>query len=502
MVWIKKYKQGNRVYQAEVKTIRKDGKTYHKYIRYLGPEPTDEEILALQSPEKKRSVRVDLTLLILHQIASDIHLEKILGSNSKQILAIVYARASEAGTISGMRNWLRKSNIGYILGIQKVTERSLYHALDNLEAKDRVLLQQQIYAATKSFYQLKPRGIIYDVTNTYFHGKKCKIAKLGKSKEGKNGKPLIQVGLGITQKEGIPVLHEVFKGNTHDSKIYEAMYNDFQDLGIKKGMFVFDRGFSSETVQNQLKHKDWMVLCGLKISKTLRELAKKETQTGGLLNAKNQILSGNTIFYVKLSSLKIGNSLGKIAICYNPKKAIKIRDSLKKEVKEASEGFRTLSKIKPKLQKYFHSSGRILEEKIEKDIEFSGYSFVFCTNRDLSAQEIVRYYFDKDLIEKAFGILKSVIRIRPIRHYLRRRVYAHAFICFLSLLLLSIIRYRLSKLKIPIESALLALEEGFLLLDFEDPQCSRLIFTQKIQKKIVFAVTPSLLKRMWSVDGG
>jgi transposase len=133
----------------------------------------------------------------------------------------------------------------------------------NSKAKDRVLLQQQIYAATKSFYQLKPRGIIYDVTNTYFHGKKCKIAKLGKSKEGKNGKPLIQVGLGITQKEGIPVLHEVFKGNTHDSKIYEAMYNDFQDLGIKKGMFVFDRGFSSETVQNQLKHKDWMVLCGL-----------------------------------------------------------------------------------------------------------------------------------------------------------------------------------------------------------------------------------------------
>ena len=42
------------------------------------------------------------------------------------------------------------------------------------------------------------------------YGKKCTIGKLGHSKEGKKDKPLIQVGLCVTQKEGVPVFHKTF----------------------------------------------------------------------------------------------------------------------------------------------------------------------------------------------------------------------------------------------------------------------------------------------------
>ncbi len=48
---------------------------------------------------------------------------------------------------------------------------------------------------------------VYDVTNTYFYGKKCPLAKCGKDKEGVKGRPLIQIGLGVTKQKGVPVVH-------------------------------------------------------------------------------------------------------------------------------------------------------------------------------------------------------------------------------------------------------------------------------------------------------
>ena len=69
-------------------------------------------------------------------------------------------------------------------------------------------------------YKITPNGILYDVTNTYFHGKKCMPGKLGKNKEEKNRKRLIQIGLGITEDQGISVFHKTFKGNISDSRIF------------------------------------------------------------------------------------------------------------------------------------------------------------------------------------------------------------------------------------------------------------------------------------------
>ena len=51
------------------------------------------------------------------------------------------------------------------------------------------------------------------------------------------------------------------------------------------------------------------------------------------------------------------------------------------------------------------------------------------------AKEIISAYYDKDGIEKAFCCIKQPIGLRPIRHWLGRRVKAHIFICYPSYLL-------------------------------------------------------------------
>ena len=79
-----------------------------------------------------------------------------------------------------------------------------------------------------------------------------------------------------------------------------------------------------------------------------------------------------------------------------------------------------------------HSS---INEVIEIESRYDGV-FVLTSNRlELDKKEIVTSYKNLKEVEELFDDLKNFIDIRPIRHWLERRVRAHVFICVLSLLL-------------------------------------------------------------------
>lgn len=63
--------------------------------------------------------------------------------------------------------------------------------------------------------------------------------------------------------------------------------------------------------------------------------------------------------------------------------------------------------------------------------------FLLVADPDLpqSAAELVRLYYDKDKVEKDFQSIKSLVRLRPVRHYTDPKVRAHVTLCMLALLL-------------------------------------------------------------------
>lgn len=81
-------------------------------------------------------------------------------------------------------------------------------------------------------YRLRPSGVIYDVTNTYLYGRHCPLAKLGHDKEQGKGRPLIQIGLAVTQEEGFPVFHKVFDGNVHDARTLQDLVTQFRSYEL------------------------------------------------------------------------------------------------------------------------------------------------------------------------------------------------------------------------------------------------------------------------------
>jgi transposase len=429
-------------------------------------------------------------------LANEIGLPSLLGKYSKEILSMVYAHCTDFKSVNNMPDWFQRTDLNFLLGLNNVTEDICLKAPDSLEAMDLTELQKQIFEKTIKKHKIYDKGILYDVTNTYLYGKKCPFGKLGHDKEGVKGRPLIQVGLGVTKEDGIPIFHKTFHGNIGDSKTLEDSITSFGDFKIKDGLIVFDRGISSKKNQVDIRKLKWKVICGLPLQQGLKKVLKPLINKPNFTKLNNRVKLSKTVFYVITKPYSIGEVKGKIIICFNEQKRKNAKEALYDEINEAENLLSEGKGIKESLNKYFDKNNKLMANKMEEALEFCGYSVIFTTSGH-SNDEIVKIYFDKDVVEKAFQSLKGVTKLRPIRHWLYNRVVAHIFICYLSYLLLSLLRLKLKKLNLsPVEalSQLDTMYKIYLKDEKKGFEISRIVTLSKMQEKILKLISSEILK--------
>ena len=497
MGFVRKIKKGDKVYLAEVENRWVDGKCVQKHIRYVGKEASGKTVLSASiSNVEIEQVKLFGPLLVLDHLAREVGLHERLGEYAKEILSLVYAHCIDYKSINQMERWFERSDLNILLGIEGVTEKRLLTALDSLESFDAETLQRDIFRAVKQQYNLRPSGVVYDVTNTYLYGSKCPQAKLGHDKEGVKGRPLIQIGLGVTKREGIPMFHKVFNGNVHDARTFHDLITALRSFKVKKGLVIYDRGITSKNNLLDLDKSGWDTLCGLPIKGGLKETLRPLIAEKKFIRLDNRVRLNKTVFYVTMRPHLVGDTKGYLVVCFNEQQQRHLRETRYDQLTEAQDLLKKRKDIKPKLKKFFDNDGRLIQRRVREAEEFDGYSCIFSTKR-LPAQELVRLYFDKDIVEKAFRILKSILRLRPIRHWLHNRVSAHVFICYLSYLLLSLLKYRLRNVGVSAEEALLELDTMYKVY-LRDPKkgfrLTRVVTLSKSQKTILRAIGPKLLK--------
>ncbi len=454
MSFIRKLKKNGKVYLAEVESTRIKGKVVQRYIRYVGREADGKTILsASMSDVQIDAVKLYGPLLVLHHLAQEIGLNNLLGEHAQEILAMVYAHCVDYKSINQMPSWFERTDLNVLLSIDGLTEERLLDALDSLEAQNPEILQKKIFQAVAQEYELKPNGVIYDVTNTYLYGKKCPFGKLGHDKRGIAGSPLIQIGLGVTQEEGIPLFHKVFDGNVADARTLQDLISSFHGYNIDQGLLVYDRGITSGRNLKDIKDLGWDTLCGVPLHEGLKRFWKPILVREELVDFKNRIRLGKTIFYVIARPYQIDSVKGSLVLCFNEQLRKDIRESRYDEIQKAQELLGENKKIKEGLEKYLDRKGKLIYATLQEAEKWDGYSCVFCTRR-LPSEKLIRLYFDKDLVEKAFRSIKGITNLQPIRSWLAQRVIAHVFLCYLAYLLLSLLKLRLKKIGISSEEAL------------------------------------------------
>ena len=114
-------------------------------------------------------------------------------------------------------------------------------------------------------------------------------------------------------------------------------------------------------------------------------------------------------------------------------------------------------------------------ERIAEEEKYDGYYSIDTSEKELSDQEIRDIYRGLWEIEESFKIIKSEFRARPIYLRTENHINAHFLICFVALLILRVLEYKLDK-KYPvnrireslIQYSCSHLDQNYYLFDYRD----------------------------------
>ncbi len=492
MSFIRKIKKGDSVYLAEVENRRIGGKVIQKHIRYVGKEVDDRPILT-GSVERASVDKVTIygPLLVLDQVAKQIELKEALGEYGDYLLSLAYAHCISPDSLRGMTEWYQETEISNLLDIPQITYKKLVEAIDSLDGRDGEEVQERIFSRLRDVLELSPSGYLYDITNIYFYGVCCALAKKGHNAEGRN-QPQIHIGLAITKEDGIPIFHKVFEGNIFDSKTLPDILLHLRRHEIKHVCLVWDRGVSSKLNIREARGMGFDVICGLALKMALKKVADSVLEDD-IVSMRYRVRLRSATFYVKKQRYEVEGIKGYIAVCVNEKQRQAIRERRYDEIDQALKLLKEKKAIKAGLRKYIKGN-KINHRALQSAERYDGVSVIFST-RNLSAEEMVKGYFDKDRLEKAFRCLKNFLEMDKVRFWLANRVRGHIFVCYLAYLLLSVLEYRLKGSAISAVDALETLESMYKVY-LTDPKSKnkfvKTVTLSKKQEEILREINPTL----------
>lgn len=393
---------------AKVESYREDGKVKQRVLEYVGKE---ENGVAIQKVDINKinidNVKHYADVSVLHQLCLSLNLHYLLGKHHKSIIALLIAHLICKGSILRVSKWIEQSTIKEVLGLDELTIEMLYNSLDYLEECDFDKVEQAIFESWKLLAPNDTNSFVLDVTDTYYNGKNDE-SSLRKGKDGKVSK-LIQIGLGVSFDNGFPIFHKSYDGNISNIKILEDLTVVMAKRGINT--IVMDRGFYSENNVTDLHKLKMKIIVGVKQSIGIKKEVLNKIDRNKIYVAKNQVALKNTFVYTQ----EVPFLFGKLVIIYNPKYEALKRDKM------------------------------LADEATDNEVKYVGYSLIF-HNTNLAAEVVVKKYYDKDIVERSFRTMKGDVHLHPIRLWMPKRVNAHIKICYLSMCLLSLIKFKCKKI--------------------------------------------------------
>lgn len=302
----------------------------------------------------------------------------------------------------------------------------IYRFLDRLEDKNRNFVSKVAYNYTRETLG-EIHFVFYDITTLYYESSREDEFRIpGYSKDGKFHKPQILLGFLLAQ-DGYPISYEVFEGNTFEGHtLIPSIKALCAKFSIKDPIIIADSGMLSSSNLKALRNAKLRYIVGARIKNINKDDQDK------VLSAIPQKDSSSEIELDELHRLIITHSTKREEKDkYNRERGIR---KLKKKMKS---GKLTKSNINNRgYNKYLKLEGHTKisfdNELVETDANWDGLKG-YITNVDkncLDKDQIVKNYTNLWLIERAFKISKTDLKIRPIYHRVLRRIRAHIAISF------------------------------------------------------------------------
>ena len=405
----------------------------------------------------------------------------------------IISRAVYPGSELETTRWIRENSaVCEITGydIEQITKDRLYAISKKLYA-EKEALEQHLSVRTNELFDIQDRIILYDLTNTYFEGRKqgSKLAKFGRSKEKRNDAKLVVLGL-VINPEGFIKYSSILEGNMADSKTLEGMINKLRiktSSSARKALVVIDAGIASEENLKMILDNGYDYLCVSRSSLNKYIIEAGATTVSVTDNRKQkielcQVKSGNkTDYYLKVEShtkeLK-ERSMNEQFRSRFEAGLQKIADSLAKKggVKQEDKVYERIGRLKqkyPSIQRYFDIVAEVndlpetkqkkkvtqpdnlikhivtaIKWSVKEGVDINARSGVYFLRTSLQAkteENVWQFYNTIRDIEATFRVLKSDLDLRPIYHQKDENTMAHLHLGLLAYWLVNTIRHQLKQ---------------------------------------------------------
>ena len=408
----------------------------------------------------------------LDQILRDCGLSAAMGRLAcVMTLNRLIAPASE----HAMPAWIRRTALADILGVSfdALEEDPLYLVLDKLHPH-RAAIEAALVKRERSLFNLDQTIYLYDLTSTYFEGLcgRNPKAKRGHSRDKRSDCKQLVVGL-VVNRDGFPLAHEIFDGNTRDHRTLGTMIDGLgQRVELKQGAtVVIDRGMAYDDNLADIRARKLHYIVASRQPERDRWLAEFEN-ADGFMPVLRQPSPLNPAQKKTTIEVKICTDTDEhtYVLCRSEQRIAKDRAIRAKhealllaDIEKLSQRVAKKQLVKP--EKINQAIGRLREryprvaryhllsydeetktlvstfdaEKHRTAEKLDGCYLLKTDRKDLTADEIWRTYTLLTRAEDAFRDMKSPLVIRPIFHHIERRTDSHIFLCLLAYHLLTAI---------------------------------------------------------------
>jgi hypothetical protein len=360
--------------------------------------------------------------------------------------------------------WLREDV--RMAGTDTLGLHHLYRAMDLLEAHQDGI-EQALYFRLADLLNLDVELIFYDTTSLHFEideidqghdeedlvegsiaaGSKTYKAprKRGMSKNGRSDAPQIVIGLAVT-RDGLPVRHWVFPGNTVDVTTGAQVKDDLKGWKLSRCVFVGDAGMvSQENLKTLSESGGKYILC--------MPMRRGDEVTTEVLQRPGRFQKVAENLRVKEVVVGAGERRRRYVVCHNPQEEKRQRAHRRqvlyelaaeraslKEVRGESHSKRVCQlRASRRYGRYLRLTKggllRIDAAKRRAAEQLDGKFVVHSNDDSLTPADLALGYKQLQRVEEAWRSLKSGLQVRPVYHWAVHRIHAHVALSVLALLL-------------------------------------------------------------------
>ena len=496
MVNLVKKKIKGKIYWYIGESKRIEGKVKRIWQKYLGPaDKVAKQLIEGVAPQEVDVLDMGLcsALLSLNESISFIeNVNQVIPkreqgiSYGEHLLLTIINRIDNPQSHNKFGDWFDSTILKRIYPVKKqyLSSQSFWNHWNNIDEKQINMIQELLLDSLIKQYDISE--VCFDPTNftTYIEEhENQEILQFGKSKDGRKGFRQVNLSLLVTKKEGIPLWHHTYDGNTPDVSEFKEFIKtltnriSFFEKKCKKITLILDKGNNSQNnikninsklhfyVVGSLKPSQFYNLFDIPLEEFSQEyITKKDkkvfhvSKIMGIYDGKKKVVVTYTNELAYKNRLRVDKALNKALnklenLRGRIKKTKISRDELIIKINEIVQKTYVKGLIDYSLQKNYEgyklrfSKNEEIYRKKEKSF---GKNILFSDDLSLTSSQIVEIYNSKNIVEEQFKNLKDrhVISFTPMWCWTDKMIRIHAFTCVMALLFLRILVEKVHKGKI------------------------------------------------------